>query len=73
MLKFTCLLWWPRVSLVMILSAVPACSSSHTEIASHIVELEGPTTRIYNYVLEGFREKKRTKKDWQQKLTQGQY
>ena len=32
-------------------------------------QLEGPTTRIYNYVLRGFGEKKE-KEDWQQVLAQ---
>ena len=40
-----------------------------SEVASHIAELEGPTTRIYNYVQGGFGEKK---KDWQQMIAQGQ-
>ena len=31
-------------------------------------QLEGPTTRIYNYVLGGFGEKKGKKKDWPQML-----
>ena len=35
-------------------------SSSHAEEASHI-EPEGPTAKINNYVLEGFREKKKKK------------
>ena len=43
----------------------------HAEVASHIAELEGPTTRTYNYVLGGFGEKKK-KKDEQQMLAQGQ-
>ena len=35
-------------------------------------QLEGPTTRIYNYVLGAFGEKKKKKKkeDWQQMLAQ---
>ena len=39
---------------------------------SHIVEPEGPTTRIYNYVLGGFGEKKKKKEeeDWQERLAQ---
>ena len=37
-------------------------SSGHAEAASHIAEPEGPTTRIYNYVLGGFGEKKKKKK-----------
>ena len=40
--------------------------SSHAEAASHIAQLEGPTTRIYNYGLGDFGEKKKEKKkeDW---------
>ena len=38
------------------------CSSSHAEAVSHIVQPEGHTTRIYNYVLGGFGEKKKKKK-----------
>ena len=34
------------------------CSSSHAEAASHMPQLEGLTTKIYNYVLGGFGEKK---------------
>ena len=37
------------------------CSSSHTVVASHIEELEGLTTRIYNYIL-GQAEKKKKKR-----------
>ena len=33
-------------------------SSRHTEVASHMPQLEGATTKIYNYVLGGFGEKK---------------
>ena len=46
------------------------CSSSHTEMASHIAQPGEPTTRIYNYVLGSFGEKKKEKKDWQQTLAQ---
>ena len=35
------------------------CSSGNAELASHIAQPEGHTTRIYNYVLGGFREKKK--------------
>ena len=35
------------------------CSSSHAVVASHIEELEGFTTRIYNHVLGLWGEKKR--------------
>ena len=38
-------------------------SSSHVEVASHIAQLEGTTTRTYNYVLGGFGEKKRKQKE----------
>ena len=34
-------------------------SSSHAVVASHIEELEGPTTRIHSYVLRLWGEKKR--------------
>ena len=39
-------------------------SSGHAEVASHIAQPEGPTARIYNYVLGGgrFGEKKRKKR-----------
>ena len=49
-------------------------SSGHAEVASHIAQLEGPTTGIYNYVLGGFGEKKKGKKreDWQEIFAQGQ-
>ena len=39
-------------------------------MACHITQPEGPTTRIYNYVLGGFGEKKKKKKDWPQMLAQ---
>ena len=35
-----------------------------------MLQLEGWTTEIYNYVLEGFGEKKQKKRDWQQLLAQ---
>ena len=34
------------------------CSSGHAEVASHMPQLEGPTTKIYNYILGRFGEKK---------------
>ena len=37
-------------------------SSGHVEAASHVPQLEGPTTKIYNYVLGGFGEKKQKEK-----------
>ena len=36
-------------------------SSSHAVAASHIAQPEGPTNRIYNYVLGDFGEKKKKK------------
>ena len=36
--------------------------SGHAEAVSHIAEPGGPTARIHNYVLGGFREKKEKKK-----------
>ena len=36
--------------------------SGHAEAASHTAQPEWPTTRIYNYVLGGFREKKKKRK-----------
>ena len=32
-------------------------SSGHAKVVSHMPQLEGPTTKIYNYVLGGFGEK----------------
>ena len=55
-------LWWPRVSLVRILGADMHHSSGHAEAASHMPQPEGPTTKIYNYVLGGFGEKKKKKR-----------
>ena len=51
------------------------CSSSHAEVASNIAQPEALITRIYNYVLRGFGEKKKEEKekeeeDWQQLLAQ---
>ena len=37
-------------------------SSGHVEVASHMPQLEGPTTKVSNYVLGGFGEKKQEKK-----------
>ena len=36
--------------------------SGHAEAASHMTQLEGPTAKIYNYVLGRFGEKKQKKK-----------
>ena len=66
----------PGVSLVQILGQFGSwartwhCSSGHAEVASHMPQIEGPTTKIYNYVLGEFWEKKQKKKDWQQLLAQ---
>ena len=46
-------------------------SAGNAEAASHMAEPERPMIRIDNYVLGGFREKKKKKKDWQQMLAQG--
>ena len=42
----------------------PGCgpSSAHAEVVSHIAQLEGPMTRIYNYGLGGFGKKKKKRK-----------
>ena len=47
-------------------------SSGHGEAASHMPQLEGPATKIYNCVLGGYGEvkQKKKKKDWQQLLAQ---
>ena len=37
-------------------------SSGHAEVASYIAQPEALTTRMYNYVLGGFGEKKRKKR-----------
>ena len=47
------------------------CLSGHIEAASHVPQLEGPTTKIYNYILGRWGEKQGgKKKDWQQLLAQ---
>ena len=56
------LLWWPRVLLVRILGMHLELLIKPHEMASHVAELEGPTTRIYIYELGGFGEKKEKKK-----------
>ena len=55
-------LQWPGASLVQILGADMALLISHAEVATHIAQPEGPTTRIYNYVLGGYGEKEEEKK-----------
>ncbi len=55
-------LQWPRVSPVRILGTDMALLSSHAEAASHMPQLEGPTTTMYDYVLGGLGEKKQKKK-----------
>ena len=50
-----------------------ACQVTHVEAASHIPQLEGPATKIYNYVRGGGRgwgDKAEKKRDWQQLLAQ---
>ena len=56
------LLLWPNVLPVQILGADTALLIRHTEAVSHMPQLEGSTTKIYNYVLGGFGEKKKKKK-----------
>ena len=48
----------------------PGCRHGHAEAVSHVPHLEGPTTKICNYILCGFGEKKQKKKDLQQLLAQ---
>ena len=52
----------PTVSLVWFLGVDMAPLSGHAEAASHVPQLEGPATKIYNYVLGGFGEDKQKKK-----------
>ena len=48
------------------------CSSGHAEVVSHIAQPEGPTTRIYNYVLGVFGEKKKKReKNFKKKRKKG--
>ena len=57
------LLCQPRISLVQVLGTDMAPLAGHTDVVSHMPQLEGPTTKIYNYVLEGLGEKKQKKKE----------
>ena len=57
-LSFRALLGRSRVSLVRIRGR----GHGTTHQASHTAQPEGPTPRIYNYVLGGFGEKKKKKK-----------
>ena len=52
----------PGVSPVRIRGTDMAPLSDHAEPASHIAQPEALTTRIYNYVLGGFGEKKKKEK-----------
>ena len=63
-------LWWARVLPVQILGMDLALLTRPCWAASHTAKPEGPTTRIYNYTLGVFREKKKKKEDWQQMLAQ---
>ena len=56
-----------RVSPVRILVQTWHRSSGHAEAASHMPQPEGPTTRIYNYVLGALWGEE---EDWQQMLAQ---
>ena len=63
----------PRVSAGLILGVDMAPLISHAAGASHMPQLGGPTTKIYNYVLGGFGEKKQEKnkkEGWRQMLAQ---
>ena len=62
-LKFSKLHFCGRVCFPIAESHHPSVSS-HAVVAAHIEELEGPTTRLYNYVLGLWGEKKR-EEDWQ--------
>ena len=57
-------LWQPGVSPFQVLGMdlTPLISSGHAETVSHIAELEGPTTRIYNYALGGLGRRRREKR-----------
>ena len=44
-------------------------SAGHAEAASHMPQLEGPTTKTCNYVLGGFEEKKQKKEKKQKHVT----
>ena len=52
---------WPRVHQFRSWAWTWQFSSSHAGVLPHIEELEAPTTRINNYVLGGFGEKKKKK------------
>ena len=72
-LSSSALLRRPRVSPVWILGAAWTWhrSPGHVEAVSHVRQPEALTTRIHNYVLGSFGEKKKKKKtDWQQLLAQ---
>ena len=60
--KFVLSALGPRVLPVQILGADMAPFIMGAEAASHMPQLEGPTTKTYNYVLGGFGEKKQKKK-----------
>ena len=47
------LLQWPGFCQFGSWAGTGHCSSGHAEAASDIAQPEGPTTRIYNYVLGG--------------------
>ena len=70
-LNLCTLLWRHRVRWFGFWAQTYHHLSSHAEAASHIEELEEHTTRISNYILWGFGEKKK-EEDWQQILAQFQ-
>ena len=49
----------PRVSRFESWVRMWHCLLGHAEVVSHVPQLEGPTAKIYNYVLGGFGEKKK--------------
>ena len=63
---------WPGVSPIVSRGRTWHGWSGHAEAVSHMPQLEGPTTKIYNYVLGGIWGEKAEKKeeDWQQLLAQ---
>ena len=59
---------WPRVSLVQILVVDMAPLNRPRWGGAHIAQPEGPTTRIYNSAMGGFREKKKEEKNDEQQI-----
>ena len=51
----------PRVSLIRSWVQTWHCSSDHAEVVFHMPQLEGPATKIYNYVLGPLGRKRKNK------------